>query len=287
MTFGPIASGRSASAYTFGALRQGWRSTCYNPELHAFFLLVLLLACSSCAFADTLYAVDGFSHLWTIDTTTGAATEGPALSLQVLGDISWLNGTLYGGSAANGNEAFSTIDPTTGIVTVINGSIPVQSLAAIPSLSEFYDVGSTVDRVDIITSTGSIAQHFTANSGQDDFVNDLAYDSLHGVLYATDNEGDLDTIDLSTGDGTTVGHLIGTSGRATGPTAYDWNTGTLYALIDTGLYSVNTDTGVATLIGSTGMSFSGFADLPVPEPSTAALIATGVAGFVLFRSRLR
>jgi len=237
-------------------------------------------------------------HLWTIDTTTGAATQGPAVSTQTTGDISWLNGTLYGGSHSGAsNKGFYTIDPTTGVATALNSSISIQSLAAIPSLSEFYDVGSTVSRVDIITPTGSIAQHL-AGGGNDDFVQDLAYDSLNGVLYSTGALGSLDTIDLSTGIGTYVGQLLGPMGRRNGPIAYDWNTNTLYMLFlddfnSDNLYSVNTDTGAATLIGPTGLTgvyFTGFADLPVsaaPEPSTAALIAMGVVGFVFCRSRLR
>ncbi len=56
------------------------------------------------------------------------------------------------------------------------------------------------------------------------------------------------------------------------------------------LYSLNTNTGSATLIGHTGLtnvSFNGFADAPVPEPSTAAMIGLGLAGLALVRSRFR
>ncbi len=130
-----------------------------------FFLVALFLTSFSPAFADSLWAVDtGLTgHLWTIDTTTGAATQGPALSAQIDGDISWLNGTLYGGfrSDAIGTQGFYSIDPATGVATLIDNSIRVPSLAAIPSLSEFYDVGAAVPGVDIITPPlSAIAQHF-------------------------------------------------------------------------------------------------------------------------------
>jgi hypothetical protein len=86
-----------------------------------FFLLALLLTCSSRAFADTLWAVDdtsGVKHLWQIDTTTGAATQVVTLATtNFVGDITVLNGTIYGG-ADNPGAGFSTIDPVTGVLTV-------------------------------------------------------------------------------------------------------------------------------------------------------------------------
>jgi hypothetical protein len=252
---------------------------------------VLFLATSAHAFASTLYAVDdtgGVSHLWTIDTTTGAATQGVTLSMELAeGDISWLNGTLYAGDNI---IRFGTIDPATGSMTVINGGLPVDSLAADPNRSVFYDIGSTEARVDVIAPDGS-STHFPGNSG-DEAVADLAYDPVHDVLYASTIFGTLVSIDTSTFDGTIIGTVFAL--RDTGPVAYDWSNGTLYILrqdpadkVDK-LYSLDVTNGTPTLIGSTGVSnvrFDAFADLPVPEPSTVLMVGLGLAGLAWVRSR--
>jgi DNA-binding beta-propeller fold protein YncE len=126
-----------------------------------------------------------------------------------------------------------------------------------------------------------------------DFTTDLAYDSVHSLLYGwsfADNS--LYTIDPATGHTTVIAQPFGPVGRLSGAIGYDWANQTLYFLNDRddSLYSFDTTTGAPTLIGPTGVTgvaFVGLADLPVPEPSTAVLIAMGVGAFVLFRSRVR
>lgn len=254
--------------------------------------LILLVACSLPAFADTLWAVNsGTSYLWQIDTTTGAATQVVKLSTAVEWDLTELNGTLYVASNAAGGSGISTIDPVSGAVTLISSAASPQGLAANPGLSSLYGDGSSEGGLNIIQPDGSRTQ-IGGNGG--DGAWDLAYDAADGVLYGWNGFTlGLDIIDTTTGnvDQISSGAF---SGRPRGTLAWDGNDDTLYLLMELPgyldpnqtdvLYSVNTTTGALTGVGDTGVSgvqFVGMADLqasPTPEPSTTGLIGFGLAG---------
>ncbi len=261
-----------------------------------FLLLAVLLTCSVPAFADMLWAVDTNNtntggNLWTIDTTTGAATQMTTTSTGVGGDISWLDGTLYAGAFTTIRQGFGTIDPLTGVVTTINGSYTGGDVAANPSTSVLYDVWSGTGGLNILTPAGSVVTHLSGNS-TDSSVEDLAYDAVHGVLYGATTFNTLVSIDTSTGDATVLGTMF--PGRGSASIAYDWMNNTLYVILFNAsegmddLYSLDPTNGTPTLIGPTGITnqfVTGFADLPTPEPASGALIAIGLAGFWLATRR--
>ena len=254
-------------------------------------LLSLLLTCWSPAFGSTLWAVDtsgSVSHLWQIDTATGAATQVVTLATTTgAGDITVLNGTIYGGSGSSG---FSTIDPVTGVFTSINGADPIQGLAADPSIPLFYEDGNVGFELNRILPDGS--RTIIGGGGANDFITDLAYDPVHGVLYGWSNVVLLETIDPATGTATPAPSKSFAVSRLNGAIGYDGANNTLYFLNDgdENLYSLNTTTGAPTLIGPTGLTgvtFTGLSDLSVPEPSSASLIAIGLGAFALARQQRR
>jgi hypothetical protein len=229
--------------------------------------------------------------LWIIDTTTGAATQVATLSRQVGGDISELDGTFYVAGFGSNDVGLGTVDPATGVVTEISSSSPGTDLAANPSLSLFYDEGSTEKGLYTITPSGSAT---FIGDGSNLHSIDLAYDAVHGVLYSMGLSDDLETFDVTTGSGTILGTPF--PARQAKTIAYDSNNNTLYALVQLSsdpnqgdyLYSLDATTGAPTLVGPTGVSsvnFTGFADLAAPEPASAALIGIGLAGLWLVRRR--
>ena len=69
--------------------------------------------------------------------------------------------------------------------------------------------------------------------------------------------------------------------------AFDAND-TLYAntfTVNSGLFTVNTTTGAATLVERTGMMLAHGADIYVPEPSSLAILSLGMLGVLLPRRR--
>ncbi|PKL95765.1 MAG: hypothetical protein CVV18_04215 [Gammaproteobacteria bacterium HGW-Gammaproteobacteria-8] len=81
------------------------------------------------------------------------------------------------------------------------------------------------------------------------------FDQNSGVLYAVDNDTfSIGTVDLNTGVYTQNGSITGTiTGTVTG-LAWDPTDGSWYLTVGNTLYSVDPDTGVASLIGDTGLT---------------------------------
>ncbi|GAB4173683.1 MAG: hypothetical protein Kow0020_08960 [Wenzhouxiangellaceae bacterium] len=76
-----------------------------------------------------------------------------------------------------------------------------------------------------------------------------------GVLYAVNNDdGSIGTVDLSTGVYTSNATLTGISAGTLTGLAWDPTTGVWYLTVGNELYTVDPDTGIATLIGDTGLS---------------------------------
>jgi hypothetical protein len=264
--------------------------------------------------AEVLYGItvsDPGVSLYTINTSTGAATHYLNLTGALAsggGDLASLNGTLYATeiipSSGPSQYTFGSINPTTGAYTAINnqnGSSNWQSLAANPAKNLFYtvDVGATGAPLLSVTPSGTISTIGFTNA----FINGLTYDSNHNILYGT-SHNDLYTINTTTGAATLVG--------ATGFTndeegiAYDNATNTLYLNTATdpnhtlvnndSLYTLNTSTGAATLVGPNAAVFSGgnegidgiaFQASPTPEPSSIALLGFAAVGLIASRWRRR
>jgi hypothetical protein len=262
--------------------------------------------------AEVLYGITSSNpgvSLYTINTTTGAATHYLNLSgaaASGLGDLAALNGTLYASdvipTSGPPQYTFGSINPTTGAYTAINnqnGSSNWQSLAANPAKNLFYtvDIGATGAPLLSVTPGGTITDIGFSNA----FIIGLAFDSNHNILYGV-NHNSLYTINTTTGAATIVG--------ATGFTndyegiAYDNATNRLY--LNTGtdpnhtlinndsLYTLNTTTGAATLVGANAAVFpggssgiDGIAFQATPEPCSITLLGFGAVGLVASRWRRR
>ncbi len=155
--------------------------------------------------------------VYSIDPGTGAATA--ILTLQDTGasftGIDFMNGDLYATDVYPPEWRLGKIDMSTGAVTIVS------------------------------TQGGSSDWH------------GLAADDANDIFYAIDiDDGNkLKTLDLS-GNVTTIGTGTGIDGRGM---AFDPITGTLYATGSDGywvqsLYAIDTTTGAASLIGSTGIT---------------------------------
>jgi hypothetical protein len=112
--------------------------------------------------------------------------------------------------------------------------------------SSLYSLNLTTGAATLIGSTG-----LSAN------VTGLTYDSANNILYAAqDAVAALQILNLSTGAATSVG--TGIASAEVDNLAYDSANGLLYGWSDCGgcgaLYSIDTGTGVGTLLSSTGLS---------------------------------
>ena len=266
-------------------------------------LVALFLICSCSAFGDLLYGLSSSipGTVYTINTATGAATPFVNLTNDILTqvvDLTILNGTLYASDVVAGAGSFSnfgTIDPVTGAFTILSqqgGSTNWQGLAANPALGIIYAVDETGFPVPLISVTPSGA--FTTIGNTDIQINDLAYDSVHGILYAVDESANLYTINVTTAAATLIGST-GLGNLIKIGLGYDSNNNVLYANFvgNHSLYTLNTTTGAATLVGPNGTTadIDGLADFGVvsiaPEPATTALIGLGLAALVCNRRRFK
>lgn len=142
--------------------------------------------------------------------------------------------------------------------------------------------GSTTANPTLKYATGDVNAAFTPQ------VFALGIDAVTGQSYFLDaNRGVLAiSVDPNFSELFTVGSLGG-SFAAFGGAVVDED-GFLYASLSTdgltsGLYSIDTSTGAATLVGSLGEGVYSLA--AVPEPGTIALIGIGLAGALIFRRR--
>jgi hypothetical protein len=272
--------------------------------------LTLAVGLSVPAQADILYGLttsNPGASLYTINTSTGAATHFVNLSgvaATNLVDLAALNGTLYASDViANSGPlqfqtTFGSINPTTGAYTAINnqnGSSNWQSLAADPAKNLFYTVNNGGAGAPLLSVTpgGAITNIGFTNT----FLNGLTFDSNHNILYGVDRNN-LYKINTTTGAATLVGPK-GFSNDLEG-IAYDNATNTLY--LNTGtdffntissnnnLYTLNTATGAATLVGANGPVFvpgsqgidgiALVASVSTPEPSSVTLLGIGAVSLV-------
>jgi uncharacterized protein (TIGR03382 family) len=282
--------------------------------------MVLCLTASLQA-GEILYGITADDNLITIDPTTGQGTLVGALELGgspiAIGAVGLAvsGGNLY--AYDSNNNLLRQIDPATGnIINTVDlgigvsvggsGNLAFSSSGAGVIGSTLDDTGSfgTGTLYSMSTSPGSAAV-VNNNFG---FFDGLAFNSGN-TLYGLDQGGDtLSTIDPTNGNTTTVG--------GTGITTIDPSSGfPIYGLgglaFDSGgtlfgelanfdpsnplanLYTINTTTGAATLVGAIGIPevdgiafLSTTSSVTTPEPSTFAL-AGGVlvlAG-ILWRRR--
>jgi len=266
---------------------------------------------------------------------TGAATLiGPALQNLSFSGLAYdsLNQVLYVSdvfNAASGEDfGLGTVDLATGNVTYVGDhatTLNVHGLAYDSANDVLYGAdtenGAQLVTVDRATGLATGVGPF----GSTDSIRGLAYDPVHDVLYGIDRFN-LYTIDRGTGAATPVGaHLALSNGRGMG-LEYDPATDTLYATFSQGddeegpagvelsnragvqprggagtettdFYTIDTASGVATLVGPTGVQrLDGLAGIPttttwvdIPTLGTAGLatllVALAAAAFLTLRRR--
>jgi hypothetical protein len=224
------------------------------------------------------------TNLYAIDPDTGEAT---LLSSLTDGDnasltgISYLAGDLYGTDIFEGPLLFGTIDPDTGVYTGISDqedSWNWQGLATDEEAGLFYTIdGDDNNILKSITADGTVT---SIGTGTGITGEGMAYDDGNDILYATNGDGGLYTVDVTTGVATLVG-LMGIVGGFIG-LAYDEVNDVLYAndANSDSLYALDVNTGQATLIGENfaaninGLAWVGPTDT-VPDPGFVKVIEIG------------
>ncbi len=247
------------------------------------------------------------NELITINPSTGVGTfladigsQGPVTEIEFRAD-----GVLFG-STGGGSSSIITIDPATGTETLVGthafGSVNGMEFVGGTLYGAYFQAGQggqgvppqAYSLVTINQSNGSLNQIAPLDYGP---IRGLAYDSGSGVLYGVGQPmiingngpiGDvLFTINPSTGATSEVGPL----GASVGAIEFGPN-GTLYGGqaggggqpdeapqgVGANLFAINTSTGAATPLGSTGFpALSGLSFVPagVPEPTSVPAIGTG------------
>lgn len=187
----------------------------------------------------------------TLESFTSATVGSPT----VIGSL--------GVDAAYGGLAYDTANNTMYMVDGLGDD-------STTTHSSLYSVNLTTGAATLIGSTG-LAD-----------VTGLTYDSANNTLYAAQFEdgGPLEILNIATGAATPVGS--GMSSDRIDNLAYDSTNGVLYGWVDclgcAALYSVNTTTGVGTLLNGSGLDSndSGI----VYDPTTNLLWDLDVRGFL-------
>jgi len=200
-----------------------------------------------------------------------------ALCLFMLGATASAAPVLYGVSSSNPGVLY-TIDTATGAATEVVLLNDVLSFTGLEFLGEdlyVSDIGSfggSFGRIDLNTGAVTVLSN---QAGSDNWWGLAANEAL-GILYTIADGDTLAAVD-TTGASVSVG-ATGFSNLGAG-LAFDAGTSTLYALgFDGGLYTVDTSTGAATLVGATGLSFPNVHQGLAINPETGVLYMNDADG---------
>jgi uncharacterized protein (TIGR03437 family) len=218
--------------------------------------------------SSTLY-MENNSNLYTINTTTGAATQvGTTASNSYLTSVLLFeNGTYYDGAGS----VIATINVTTGQITpgsaISGGPGSLVGLAPDPLPAGTPPVMLTANAYMLGTQAPGVPNPFgivDLNSGAFTLIGNMGsggYDGLavaNGVLY-TEQNGLLYSVNTANASLTLIGGVTGTPNLAT----FGSTTTGLYGLAGTGsqnvatLVSINPQTGAVTAIGPVGVIGNG------------------------------
>jgi hypothetical protein len=237
--------------------------------------------------AGLIYTTSDFGvSLATIDTTTSAgATVGPFGYTQTYGDAFDLDGTLY---ATAGVNTLATVNLATGAATVL-GPLPT-SMYPIDFDSQGNLFGLAYDgNLYRLDKTSGASLQLIGNTGvSSPSVMDIAFDSSD-TLWGTVN-GYLYTFDMNTAAVTSTTAITGV------PTGAGSIMGLMFDEFDvlfatahvsnSPLFTVNTSTGAATIVGYPGLNGPHGGDIyvtgapPIPEPASFALFGLGAVGLM-------
>ena len=245
--------------------------------------------------AATLYGIAPFGgtpNLYTINTSTGAATlvGSTGVSSPFDGIAFDATGTLYGYTPGGGPGDLYTINPATGAATLVGSTglfAPQGGMSAQPGTDTLFaiDSSSTDHLLTINKSTGAATIVGAMGAAGRD-VSGIAFQPNGALLGVALNDNSADmlvSINTSTGLASNIGPtgLNITNGLAS--LAFDPDSGTNFFTDSSSLYTVNTVSGVVTLVGGHGVSgFSGLAFDKVPlGPAAVPLPASAWMGLGL------
>lgn len=239
--------------------------------------------------AATVFGIDENNNLVTFNSANPAtftrqvAITGTSATFLAI-DFRDSNGLLYG---LGDDLTLYTINTASGLASAIGGPLALSG-------SNFgFDFNTVVDAIRIVSNndsnyvvnadTGAISTVATpvaygagdVNAGSNAIVTGNGY--LHGTTTQFAIDTNLDTLVRQANNAGTL-TTVGSLGVAVGPrTSFDIDfDGTAYLLDSSRFYSVDLNTGAASLIGNTDRSLYAMAiGGAVPEPATWALLILG------------
>lgn len=224
------------------------------------------------------FSPSGFQSLYSINPATGAATLIGSTGLRQISDIVYSPGSNALIAHTVAGDLF-TLNTTTGAASLLadgNTLVPESGLALRSSDGRLF---TTI--FDDLHGSNAVAATWSSigASGLGSFdVSGLAFsgaDRLFGLVSNSTLADELVEFDVNTGTATLIG-ITGTSSDNTAGLTFVGNQ--LFASDGSSLYTINTATGAASLIGAHGVAgFSGIAF--IPAPGTVALATLGGAMF--------
>jgi len=190
------------------------------------------------------------------NATNNATLRIPLAGIGVVIDVA-ATGTLYAA-----NDSLFVVDLLSGALTGIGGTggVVLTSLAVRPSSHELVGVASDASQATLYRLSASFGDAVMAQTFSVPLLRAIAFsqgDTLYGAVAFGAEAGTLWRLDPGTGDA----EEIGASGVSYSSLAFDPATGVLFATerppvgTKDRVYTVNTETGEATLVGEVGDPF--------------------------------
>ena len=237
------------------------------------------VAATSSSALGTLYGVNQFGELYSIDPLTAAATFiGPGHPATE-NEFDNNTGTLYS-EGSDGDTQLCTIDPSTGgVLGCVNhafGALNGLEFVGTTLYGTFITFGGAPSAlVTVDASTGALTTVGPTGLGP---ITGLAYDAAAGVMYGStrgvSGPADLVTVNLATGATTVVGSM-----GITRLGSIELFAGTMYAATSQfsatpgALYTVNTSTGAATLVAPiSGLLLQSITGLTTAGPESILIV---------------